>query len=84
MNYRSIARRGWPIDSGAVESACRQKPYRFKRAGQFWMAKGLRRLSILDEARRNRHEDHLWQPARLTTGAKCASVPLAIKARLAI
>ena len=25
MNYRQIARRGWPIGSGAVESACRQK-----------------------------------------------------------
>lgn len=35
MNYQAIARCGWPIGSGAVESACRQKQCRFKRAGQF-------------------------------------------------
>jgi hypothetical protein len=23
MNYQSVARRGWPMGSGAVESACR-------------------------------------------------------------
>lgn len=63
MNYRDIARRGWPIGSGAVESACRQKQCRFKRAGQFWTTKGLRHLCALDEARRNHHWDQLWQPA---------------------
>jgi hypothetical protein len=60
MNYQSIARRGWPIGSGAVESACRQKQCRFKRPGQFWTAKGLRHLIALDEARRNHHLDQLW------------------------
>jgi hypothetical protein len=60
MNYQSIARRGWPIGSGAVESACRQKQCRFKRPGQFWTPKGLRNLIALDEARRNHHWDHLW------------------------
>ena len=60
MNYQSIARRGWPIGSGAVESACRQKQCRFKRPGQFWTAKGLRCLCALDEARRNHHWDELW------------------------
>jgi hypothetical protein len=60
MNYQAIARRGWPIGSGAVESACRQKQCRFKRPGQFWTPKGLRNLIALDEARRNHHWDQLW------------------------
>jgi len=63
MNYQTIARRGWPIGSGAVESACRQKQCRFKRAGQFWTPAGLRHLCALDEARRNHHWDQLWKPA---------------------
>jgi hypothetical protein len=62
MNYQVIARRGWPIGSGAVESACRQKQCRFKRAGQFWTVAGLRHLCALDEARRNHHWDQLWKP----------------------
>ena len=62
MNYQRIARRGWPIGSGAVESACRQKQCRFKRPGQFWTPKGLRNLLALDEARRNHHWDQLWSP----------------------
>jgi len=60
MNYQEIARKGWPIGSGAVESACRQKQCRFKRCGQFWTARGLRHLGALDEARRNHHWDQLW------------------------
>ena len=61
MHYQAIARRGWPIGSGAVESACRQKQCRFKRPGQFWTTKGLRHLCALDEARRNGHWLKLWQ-----------------------
>lgn len=64
MNYRQIARRGWPIGSGAVESACRQRQFRFKRPGQFWTAKGLRNLRALEEARHNRHWEQLWQVAK--------------------
>jgi hypothetical protein len=60
MNYREVARRGWPIGSGAVESACKQKQCRFKRPGQFWTAKGLGNLIALDEARRNHHWNELW------------------------
>jgi len=60
MNYQATARRGWPIGSGAVESACRQKQCRFKRPGQFWTSKGLHNLIALDEARRNHHWDQLW------------------------
>jgi len=62
MHYQQIARRGWPIGSGAVESACRQKQTRFKRCGQFWTKAGLRNLCTLDEARRNHHWDELWAP----------------------
>ena len=60
MNYQTLARRGWPIGSGAVESACRQKQCRFKGPGQFWTPKGLRNLIALDEARRNHHWNQLW------------------------
>lgn len=60
MNYQDIAERGWPIGSGAVESACRQKQCRLKRPGQFWTHQGLRHLLALDEARRNHHWDQLW------------------------
>ena len=63
MNYRAVARRGWPIGSGAVESACRQKQNRFKRCGQFWTRRGLRNLAALDEARHNHHWEELWLPA---------------------
>jgi hypothetical protein len=64
MKYQQIARRGWPIGSGAVESACRQRQFRFKRPGQFWTAKGLRNLSALEEARHNHHWEELWQRAK--------------------
>lgn len=63
MGYGAAARRGWPLGSGAVESACRQKQCRFKRAGQFWTRLGLRHLAALDEARRNHHWDELWLTA---------------------
>ena len=63
MNYKEVADRGWPIGSGAVESACRQSQCRFKRPGQFWTQRGLRHLSALDEARRNHHWDELWTAA---------------------
>lgn len=60
MNYKELADRGWPIGSGAVESACRQSQCRFKRSGQFWTQSGFRHLSALDQARRNYHWDQLW------------------------
>ncbi len=60
MAYESIAERGWPIGSGAVESACRQSQCRYKRPGQFWTAKGLRHLQALAEARAHGHWDQLW------------------------
>lgn len=60
VNYQSLQRRGWPIGSGPVESACRQRQCRFKRPGQFWTPKGMRHLSALTEARHNHHWDELW------------------------
>jgi hypothetical protein len=60
MSYAKIAARGWPIGSGAVESACRQRQCRYKRPGQFWTGRGLRHLSALEEARANGHWDQLW------------------------
>jgi len=59
MNYQEIARQGWPIGSGPVESACRQKQCRFKRPGQFWTPSGFRHLAALDEARHNKHWNQL-------------------------
>ena len=60
MAYESVAERGWPIGSGAVESACRQRQCRYKRPGQFWTQKGLRHLQALEEARAHGHWDQLW------------------------
>lgn len=60
MACESVAERGWPIGSGAVESACRERPCRYKRPGQFWTAKGLRHLQALEEARAHGHWDQLW------------------------
>jgi hypothetical protein len=63
MNYQEIAQRGWPIGSGAVESACSGKQGRFKRRGQFWTKAGVGHLEALIEARENNHWDELWFPA---------------------
>lgn len=60
MNYQAAARRGWPIGSGAVESACLQRQGRFKRSGQFWTPQGQHGLCALIEARQNGHWDSLW------------------------
>ena len=60
MDYATVAARDWPIGSGAVESACRQRQCRFKRSGQFWTPRGLRHLCALEEARHNGHWDELW------------------------
>jgi len=60
MHYQQIADRGWPIGSGAVESACSGKQGRFKRRGQFWTKTGVRSLEALIEARENNHWDQLW------------------------
>ena len=63
MNYETVAEWGWPIGSGAVESACRARQCRRKRPGQFWTRLGLRHLDALEEARDNDHWDALWLTA---------------------
>jgi hypothetical protein len=63
LNYRAIAARGWPIGSGAVESACSGKQGRFKRRGQFWTQAGVGHWEALIEARQNHHWDELWLAA---------------------
>jgi hypothetical protein len=63
MNYQTLARRGWPIGSGAVESGCRSRQCRRKRPGQFWTRTGLRHLDALEEARDNGHWEELWLTA---------------------
>jgi hypothetical protein len=60
MAYKQVHRRGWPIGSGAVESACRQRQCRFKRPGQSWTPAGMRRLGSLVEARHNGYWNELW------------------------
>jgi hypothetical protein len=60
LNYQRLSRRGWPIGSGSVESACAQRQRRFKRPGQFWTGDGLRKLNALIEARDLNHWDQLW------------------------
>lgn len=60
LNYQALSRRGWPIGSGSVESACAQRQRRFKRPGQFWTSTGLRRLNALIEARDLNHWVELW------------------------
>ena len=60
MAYQPMHRRGWPIGSGAVESACRQRQCRFKRPGQSWTPEGMRRLGSLVEARHNGYWNNLW------------------------
>lgn len=60
MHYQEVAQRGWPIGSGAVESACSGEQNRFKRRGQFWTPKGLDNLSALRQARHLKHWDQLW------------------------
>jgi hypothetical protein len=60
LNYRSVAQRGWPVGSGAVESVCRQRQGRFKGRGQFWTRGGLCHLGALADALQNGHWDKLW------------------------
>ena len=52
------------LKTTALESACRQRPFRFKRPGQFWTAKGLGNLCALEEARHNRHWEKLWHSTK--------------------
>ena len=60
VHYETMAARGCPVGSGAMESFCAQLQGRFKQCGQFWSRRGLGDLLALDVARRNLDWDALW------------------------
>jgi hypothetical protein len=60
LDYPGSRREGFPVGSGAMESACSQFQGRFKRPGQFWSRLGERRLLNLELAWRNGDWAELW------------------------
>ena len=61
MNYHALAQRGWPIGSGAVESACRQRNV----ASNAPVNLDRNRIAASQRADRsphNHHWDELWSP----------------------
>jgi hypothetical protein len=60
LDYPQAKRQGFPLGSGAMESACSQLQGRFKRPGQFWSRSGENNLLALELARRNGDWDELW------------------------
>ena len=60
LQYASLAARGAPIGSGAMESACRRLRNRLQQRGQFWSRRGLRHLLAVDVAIKNGSLAHLW------------------------
>lgn len=59
--YPKAKRHGFPLGSGAMESACSQLQGRFKRPGQFWSRTGERNLLALEIAWRNGDWDEIWK-----------------------
>lgn len=59
LHYQDNAAKGFPVGSGAVESACSQFQDRFKRTGQFWNSASMGRLQALKVARHNGDWDAL-------------------------
>lgn len=60
LDYRRKSRRGEPIGSGAMESACKQYQLRFKRPGQFWNTATEEGLLELVNRRKNDRWKTLW------------------------
>jgi hypothetical protein len=60
LDYPEAKRRGIPLGSGSMESACNQIQGRFKRPGQFWSRSGEQNLLALELAWRNRDWNNLW------------------------
>ena len=58
--YPKAKRHGFPLGSGAMESACSQLQGRFKRTGQFWSRTGERNLLALELAWRNGDWSEIW------------------------
>ncbi len=69
IHYQNNEAKGFPIGSGAVESACSQFEDRFQRTGQFWKSQSLGRLQSLKVAR----QDGDWE--ELCTPCSSATVP---------
>jgi len=61
LDYPGAKRRGMPLGSGTMESACSQIQGRFKRPGQFWTRPGEKALMTLDMAWRNRDWNEIWK-----------------------
>jgi hypothetical protein len=59
LHYQDNAAKGFPVGSGAVESACSQFQDRFKRTGQFWNSPSMGHLQALKVARQNGDWDEL-------------------------
>ena len=62
LHYQDNAAQGFPVGSGAVESACSQFQDRFKRTGQFWNSASMSHLQALKGARDNGDWDQLCHP----------------------
>lgn len=59
--YPKAKRQGFPLGSGAMESACSQIQGRFKRPGQFWSRTGEGNLLALELAWRNGDWEEIWR-----------------------
>jgi hypothetical protein len=59
LHYQDNDAKGFPVGSGAVESACSQFQDRFQRTGQFWNSASMGRLQALKVARQNGDWDDL-------------------------
>jgi hypothetical protein len=58
--YPKAKRQGFPLGSGAMESACSQLQGRLKRPGQFWSKEGEGNLLAMELAWRNGDWDDIW------------------------
>ena len=60
LDYALYEQAGYPLGSGAMESACKQFHTRFKRSGQFWTQAGDEKLLCLATYRMSARWHELW------------------------
>lgn len=60
LDYATYEQSGYPLGSGAMESACKQFQTRFKRSGQFWTQAGDEKLLCLATYRMSGRWHELW------------------------
>lgn len=60
LDYATFEQLGYPLGSGAMESACKQFQTRFKRSGQFWTQPGDEKLLCLTTFRMSGRWHELW------------------------